>query len=989
MICATCGSATEDHQTICPNCASPLSESPTQRIPAAAPHVAHTTHFELRMPEHSFAESRASLIGAILEELRSNLMRSMAFTEEQLPRRCTVYLVDVLPESADALEHLMTRLIPERDEVWTIYRSDSPGQDLFQSTLRLLVLRATQADLAFVPVLGSALTDILDPMVDAFLAAEKRRQLFDELGDHPPALASMLTGETGNRTLDGLASSSFLTFLLEEHGASSLREFVLAAASPIDERRSEALRGRQFARLEKDWLKLLAKRAGAGRSGIVQFLRGSAHYLRPYWKEEIAILGFLFVLLAFQQVLPHAQALLIDKAILPRDVQYLIRLILFLFGMVLLALTAGVLRDFLTTRVSESVLRGMRERMFLKLQGASHRFYARMGSGDILSRFGNDLHSVQQGLTGTLTQGVFLIFSLIFSTIHILFVSLPLSIMVLAALPLFFLTTRILGPRANRASLAYSKDQAALTSVLQENLAAQPVIKAYTLQAGMVQRFGDQARDLYRSALRVFFLSSLYGTSANLLTTIIQVAALGLGGYLVIQGQLMLGSLMEFLALLGLVIGPVQGITGLLQSIQIATASMDRVEEVLNVEADVGDPPNAIDAGPVRRSIRFDHVSFSYTGDRPQLDDITLEIPAGTTAAFVGPSGSGKSTVVNLLLRFYDPSRGAIRFDGRDLRELSLESMRRQIAPVFQDNFLFNSTLRENIRLGREQATDAEVEQAAREAELHDSIVQLEQGYDTIVGERGGGLSGGQRQRVAIARAVLRGASVVVFDEATSALDPTTERSVLESLRLVNRGRTCVWITHRLSSAASADRIFVLDRGRLVEQGTHSELLKSNGAYRRLYEEQAGLGGESQRALQVSYLRAVPLFAGLDDSMLARIAGFLRSEQAEAGEDIVRAGTAGNKFFLIVSGSVKVLGPNNDGIDPPLARLSPGEYFGEIALLRDVPRTATVRAESDTQLLVLERESLLGLFEFVPELKARLEGELAKREAAVVVPSGR
>jgi ATP-binding cassette subfamily B protein len=948
--------------------------------------VEHTAHFELRMPEHGFAETRAWSIGSGLEEMRSNLLRIMAFAEEQLPARCTVYLVDVLPQSQVEPEPLLGRVVPERDEVWAVYRPDSPGQELTQATVRLLLLRATATDLDFVPVIERALVDVLTPVADAFLAAEKRRQLFYALGDHPPSLISLLTGETGDRTLQVLAVSSFLTFLLENHGPLSLREFVLAATNATGEKRWEALRGKQFARLEREWREFLSKQAGAGRSGIMDFLRGSAHYLRPYWKEEIAIIGFLFVLLAFQQILPRAQALLIDQAILPRDLQYLARLILFLFVMVLFALTAGVLRDFLTTRVSESVLRGMRERMFLNLQRASHRFYSRMGSGDILSRFGNDLHSVQQGLTGTLTQGVFLIFSLVFSTIHILLVSLPLSIMALAALPLFFLTTKLLGPRANRASLAYSKDQAALTSELQENLAAQPVIKAYTLQTGMVQRFGDQARDLYRSALRVFFLSSLYGTSANLLTTVIQVASLALGGYLVIQGQLMLGSLMEFLALLGLVIGPVQGITGLLQAIQIATASMDRVEEILNADAEVSDAPNAQAAEPLMQSILFEHVSFSYTGERPQLDDMTFEIPAGTTAAFVGPSGSGKSTVVNLLLRFYDPSRGTVRFDGHDLRELSLESLRRQVAPVFQDNFLFNTTLRENIRFGREAATDAEVEQAAREAELHDSIVQLEQGYETVVGERGGSLSGGQRQRVAIARAVLRGASVVVFDEATSALDPKTERSILESLERFSRGRTCIWITHRLSSASRADKIFVLDRGRLVEQGTHSELLKINGLYRRLYEEQAGMGSEGQRALQISYLRAVPLFAGLDEAMLARIAGFLHTQQAATGEDIVRAGAMGDKFFLIVSGSVEVLDPTGDGIGPPLARLSPGEYFGEIALLRDVPRTATVRAEGDTQLLVLEKDSLLGLFEFVPELRSRLEATLAAREAATVAP---
>jgi ATP-binding cassette subfamily B protein len=982
--CRQCGSASDEQASFCWHCGHPLAGPFTQLLRGRGEtrSIERTAHFELQMPAGSFAERRAQSIGSALESLRDAAGQILALTDAELAGPYRVYLGDVLPAPAGE-RSAESCIVPERDEVWAVYRPDAPGVELTRSVVRLLVLRGAGFDLALLPALWAGFAGLCEARSQrAPLEPETSRSLTARFGRRPPSLGRLLGQEEPvDASEAGQLAQSFLAFLLERDGPGQLSAYLAATVTVSPEEGARSVYKTALKRLQQEWWASVRRRAVAGGSGILRFLRSSLRYLRPYWKEEIVIFALLLVQLAFQQILPRAQALLIDKAILPRDLQYLIGLAIFLFVLVAVTLFAGVLRDYLTTRVSESVLRGLRERIFDQLQRASHRFYSRMDTGDVLSRFANDLRSVEQGLTSTLSQGVFLVLGLLLSMAHVALISLPLALIVFAALPLFLLTTRVLGPPANRASLTYAEEQAAITNTLQENLGAQPVIKAYNLQVTMARRFRNEAESLLHSAVRLFFLGSLFGVSASLLSTILQVGMLALGGYFVLEGRLALGSLIEFLSLLALVIGPVQSVTGILQSVQIATASMDRVEEILNLEPDVADAAGARELGPVRHSIRLEDVTFSYEGGQAQLDGVSIEIPAGSTAAFVGPSGSGKSTIVSLLLRFYDPDRGRVLFDGQDLREVSLESLRRQTAAVFQESFLFNTSVRENIRYGREGAADAEVEAAARQAEIHDAILELPQGYDTVVGERGGSLSGGQRQRLAIARAILRGASVLIFDEATSALDASTESAILQSIEALSQGRTTVWVTHRLASAAKAGRIFVLERGRVVEQGTHEELLRLNGLYRRLYEDQGGAAAEGQQALALSYLRGVPIFADLAPAMLGSVAGFLRSDPIHAGEVVVEAGAEADKLYLIVWGEFEVLGPAGADAGRPLAVLGPGDYFGDVALLRDVPRTATVRARTAGHVLTLQRQALFGLFSLIPELRSSLEARLAAREA--------
>jgi ATP-binding cassette subfamily B protein len=327
-------------------------------------------------------------------------------------------------------------------------------------------------------------------------------------------------------------------------------------------------------------------------------------------------------------------------------------------------------------------------------------------------------------------------------------------------------------------------------------------------------------------------------------------------------------------------------------------------------------------------------------------------------------------------MRMYDPAVGTVSIDGHDIRGVTQVSIRSQMGVVFQESFLFNATVRENIRMARPDATDADVVEAARAAEIHEFVATLPHGYDTVVGERGGRLSGGQRQRISIARAVLRDPAVLVLDEATSALDPATESALNATLERLGRGRTTLAVTHRLASARNADRIFVLDKGVLVEHGRHDELLQADGFYARLWQRQSGftlLDDGSRAEVEASRLAEVPLLAGLDLDLLEEVADLFRSEQVPAGRVVVQEGDAGDAFYLVVRGRLVVTRRDPSGTEIRVNVHEDGAHFGEVALLRSGPRIATVTAEIPSLLLTLAREHFVRLLESAPDVRASLQ----------------
>jgi ATP-binding cassette subfamily B protein len=341
-------------------------------------------------------------------------------------------------------------------------------------------------------------------------------------------------------------------------------------------------------------------------------------------------------------------------------------------------------------------------------------------------------------------------------------------------------------------------------------------------------------------------------------------------------------------------------------------------------------------------------------------------------------------------MRFYDPDRGAIAIDGVDLRHGSQDSLRSQMGCVFQESFLFNTSVRENIRLGRRDATDAEIEAAARAAEIHDGILALPQGYDTVVGERGGRVSGGQRQRIAIARAILRHPEILILDEATSALDPATEAAINTTLGALARGRTSLMVTHRLASIVDADHIVVLEGGRVCEEGRHAELLARHGLYRRLWDKQSGFAltdGGDRATVTAERLRAIPIFRELEHHLLEESASLFGTDQHPADRIVAQEGDVGHHMYIVVHGTVEVVKRTPEGGSARVAILQDGDHFGEIALLRAVPRTATVRTLTPCVFLTLRRERFDDLLGKAPALRGKLEAIVGQRAAREAVAS--
>ncbi|HET6260785.1 MAG TPA: ABC transporter transmembrane domain-containing protein [Chloroflexia bacterium] len=701
-------------------------------------------------------------------------------------------------------------------------------------------------------------------------------------------------------------------------------------------------------------------------------MRRALVYLRPYWVQETLVLLTAVVGASFSIVLPLAFGWVID-AFGEGDYSYLWPIVVGVVVLYVIQVPAMLGQDYLGARIGANIMKDLQIKIFDHLQQLSADFYFRTRPGDITSRFTSDLALLNTALTQMLPMLARLIITFVGSLVSLFFLQGLLALLVVLVLPVFLILPVRFGVRAARATHEMQQNRAMVESTLQENIGAQQIVKAYNLQELTLSRFRAQLNQLSHSAARGGFLGALPGTTTTLSLLLIQVLALAGGALAVFYGALGVGALVSFQLLLGGVTGPMMSITGIWQMLLQASVGMQRVEELLNEPLKIVNAPDARPLGRFSREIRFEDVAFSYTGEQMNLHDVNLAIPAGRSVAFVGPSGSGKSTILNLIMRFYDPDTGAVTMDGQDLRQVTQESLRGQIGTVFQDTFLYNATVRENITLGNTDATAGDIEAAAKAAEIHDFILTLPQGYDTPVGERGGQLSGGQRQRIALARAILHDPAILVLDEPTSALDPQTEAAVNATLHKQGQSRTVITVTHRLASVADADRIFVLERGQVVEQGTHEELLNTQYLYYRLWGQQNGFADAQRIGVEASRLRSIPLFENLDEASLSALADrFVRERHAE-GQTILEEGDLGDKLYFIDRGEVEVMITGPTGGKRRVALLRDGDYFGEIALLEDVPRTATVRTRVPSTLLVLNREQFFDLLEAVPDLRAAIE----------------
>jgi ATP-binding cassette subfamily B protein len=724
--------------------------------------------------------------------------------------------------------------------------------------------------------------------------------------------------------------------------------------------------------------------------GILPFLRQLLTSLSLYKGQCVLILCGLLLEMGFNGCVPLAFKYLIDYAITPQDTQVLFVVLgLLTIGVVVVAVV-GLGRDYLYARVAAALLNDLRQRMFGHLQRLSMDFYARTSVGDILSRFSTDLAAVENAITAAIPWGILPALDVVFSALLLFTLEWRLAGLAMLVFPLSLLGPRIIVPRASVASYDRKQQEAHIVSTVQENLVTQPVIKAFGLEQQRLSHFTQRLGGLVQSSARVGFLSALVERSAGISILMLQVVVMGVGAYMTFSGSLSIGSLVSFQSLFLALSWSLSYVTQYVPILLQAAGGMQRIVELLRETPQVIDTPAATPLPRFQQAICFEDVDFGYTREQRQLHGVCFTIRAGESIAFVGPSGSGKSTILQLLSRFYDPVAGQVTLDGYDLRHVTQASLRAQYGIVFQDSLLFNTTIRENIRVGKPGATDTEVEVAARAAEIHDLIDRMPEGYETVVGERGGLLSGGQRQRIAIARAMLRDPAILILDEATSALDAATEAAINLTLAQIGRGRTMIAVTHRLATVGKADRIFVLNHGRLVEQGHHEELLASQGMYAQLWEKQSGFVISEDGAnatVDAARLRAIPLLADLDEALRTEIARRFVTERFPADRLVVHEGDPGDKFYIIVRGSVRVT-TSTKGPERELAVLQDGDHFGEIALLQDVPRTATIRTRTDSLFVTLSRDLLMRLMETAPQLHAILHEEVAQRLARSQMQKG-
>jgi len=876
----------------------------------------------------------------------------------------TICLVDPFPDPHDPTHIVTTGTIVDgaRNEIWMVVTPESPPEPL-ERPLALLFGAGLPAASSIEPLLeGYGLFVAEAPDVDVQL-----REL-----DLPPF-------GTAEGELAAAMSLSFVRYLIDRGGRDEFLRMLASAQPGRLDTAAQQEYGAGTAALEEGWRQKLW--AGAPDMKTGQFLRLTLRYLRPHRRREIEMFVYMLLGLAFTMAFPFVFRALLDTAIPSGEFSQVLQLLGVLLIAFVISLGAGLRQAYLTAVVSGSVVRQLRLEMFTKLQGLSQGWYTQHQQGDVLSRLFSDVGMLEHGLSETLRGGLIQVLTLIVSATVLVILNPFLAIIVLLGAPLIAFVYKAMAKGAQKRSIAVQEETGAVLNVASENYGAQAVVKAFGLQLREIGRFRQASDRLFDREVKLQLFGGLFGVSVNMIVTAMRLFILGLGAWLIFHDHLTIGGLVAFMGLMGETLSPVTVLTGIGQQIQASTGALVRINEVLDAEPEVVERPDVRELPPMSRDLCLRGVSFSYTSERLTIDDVNVEITAGQRVAFVGPTGAGKSSILQLLMRFYDPDEGAVLLDGVDLRDGTVASLRSQLGVVFQDTFLFNATVRENIALGNPIATDAEIEQAARSAELHDFVMTLPRGYETLVGERGGRLSGGQRQRLSIARALLRDPRILLLDEATSALDPRTERMISDTLERVGEGRTTVAVTHRLTSITTYDRIFVIVAGKVVEHGRHDELVALGGVYAQLWAEQTSGVMPAEAPFDIGgALARTPLFEGLDPAALAEIAGRMRAQDLPPGGTIAEGA---GRLAIIRRGRGTVLAPDFTGEPAAVAEIGPGDAFGLSALLGD-ERGYELRAIDPMALLVLDDEAIRGLAGTHPSVALALEG----RRVQAAVPAG-
>ena len=571
----------------------------------------------------------------------------------------------------------------------------------------------------------------------------------------------------------------------------------------------------------------------------VTVYRRMLEYVRPYTGRLILAMLFMVGVSAFHGSIAFLVKPALDDIFIKKDASRLALIPLLVLGVYIVKAIFEFSQSYLMSGVGQRVIRDIRERLYRHLQSMSLSFYTRHPTGVLMSRVLNDVALMQGAVTDAVTGLIKDCFTGIFLIGVVFYRDWRLALIALVAFPLAFWPIARFGRKMRRTSIKTQEVTGGLASHLQETISGAKLVKAFGAEEYEVDRFAARNTDLFRLSMKIVKVHAITSPLSETFAGIGAAAVIFYGGYSVVNGQSTPGNFFSFMTALFMLYEPVKRLSRVNNVIQQGIAAAERVFEVMDTLPEVEEKPGAPALPPIRREIEIDHVDFRYSNDGEYiLKDISLRVPAGTLVAIVGSSGAGKTTLVDLLPRFYDPRNGAIRIDGTDIREVTLSSLRAQIGVVSQHTILFNDTVRANIAYGLPGAPLSKIEESARRANAHGFVSRLRDGYDTVVGEQGLKLSGGERQRLAIARALLKDAPILILDEATSALDSESESVVQDALDALMRGRTTFVIAHRLSTVRNADLILVVEDGRIVERGTHDELLTGETRYRSFYLKQ-------------------------------------------------------------------------------------------------------------------------------------------------------
>ncbi len=936
----------------------------------------------------SYAEDHLDEITAQYDKALRGVCAALGVDPAALPP-ISVHLSPFLEPGTNGRElSATTRVDFDRNAIWTVVSSESPGDNPEFALTHLVLERAFGPGLPEARFWADGLAGYLAGRSGASYYAEavERAKKMREEGQLRPLVNVVRQYAERRSAAATTIAAAFVTYLIDWRGAERYRRFLTAARAPNGDAFTRAY-GRPLPGVDQTWVRRMEATAQAGGGKTLIAIRGVLPLLRPYALQVAGILVTIILGLSFDVFMPLAIRFIIDHILTQRPTGFAIpflgpagtrieradqdnvlyglaALMVFMF---LLNAVARIRQTSMTASVSQGINFNLRMRMLEHIQRLPIAYHSRTPATEVTQRFFTDIAYVPAAFSGGIVPIVqsglaILIFSFTMFSLN------PwLSLVALTGLPGFAFAAR-----TGRATIRDNQRETARRSQeiqqsIVENMNAQVLLKTWNARPTVMERFREKLAINRELNVRNMVITSAFGRASTLITNAAQVALLVIGGLIVIYsgGQdLTPGGLFAFYALLLRLYAPAGTFAGALQTLSLSADGLERLGKVMERDEEA-DPPNPAPIGPLRDAVRFEGVSFAQVKGKNLLKGFNAEIRAGTTTAFVGPTGSGKASLLQILPRLYDATEGSVTWDGTDIRAARRDAVRAQIITLSQDTFIFSTTIYENILIGCHVAAESDVVAAAIRVGLHDAILALPNGYDTVVGDRDTTLSTPQRQRLAAARALLRtDASVVLMEDALSAVEAADQREIEQALRGPRGSRTLIKVAQRLTAVTDADEIFVVDNGAVVEHGTHDELLDRGGIYTQMIRDELGeaaVSGARQAARRLSKLGP---FASLPPEVLEETARLLLYAERRAGEVICRQGTMGDELYIIGRGHVEIVVEDEEqGEERIVNVLGEGDYVGEISFIRRTPRTATVRAQDKVELHVLQRLDFDALLE--------------------------